>query len=77
MTGIGAFTYTAFIFKHKREIGLLFPVFRTYDTDNSQLKPDNDGNLCLHRYGESLVFITFAPIMAADGSFEKKLMRQK
>ena len=74
---VGTFKDSTFLFKRKRNIRLLFPIFWTYDTDDLKLKLDKDDHLCLNRYGKSFVFVTIAPMMAADGSFEKKFKRQK
>lgn len=74
---VGTFKDSTFLFKRKRNISLLFPIFWTYDTDDLKLKLDKDNNLCLNRYGKRFVFVTIAPMMAADGSFEKKFNRQK
>ena len=73
----GAFNDSTFAFRRKRNIGLLFPLFWTYDTDDFKIYLDNDKNLCLNRYGKSFVFVTIVPFMAADGSFNKKFKRQK
>jgi hypothetical protein len=73
----GTFKDSTFLFKRKRNISVLFPIFWTYDTDVLKLRLDKDDNLCLNRHGKSFVFVTFAPVMAADGSFEKKFKRQK
>lgn len=74
---VGTFKDSTFIFKRKRNISMFFPIFWTYDTDDFKLKLDKDNNLCLNRNGKSFVFVTLAPMMAADGSFEKKFIRWK
>ncbi len=70
----GKFKDSSFIFKTKRNIVMLFPLFWDYNILKYKFVFDGNKNICLKEYGESYVFITIAPIMAANGRFTYKLV---